>query len=340
MKRFILIFISLASLAQAQYRPANSNAIGSEGYNTTKNLGGEGLLSPSDNLPSYDPDAQAFFNRTSGMTELEMTAVNYVFSNVNTLSPGLLDSLGDVLVLPRFFSSSSNAVLNWLGDWSNATIVNSMSFTTHTGFTGNGTTSYLNSNHNPSTFAGEYQLNSNCFGVLICSDVANSNMNDLGVYDGTSAMQIIGREATNNFFSTNNNTNAVRVASTTSSILYLTSVRTSSTGGAVYKNTTGTAYSTTSNTVPNRLVYIGGYNFNGVLLNASTRTIGGYWIGGKLSAAQINTLVTSIEGGLDILSAGIIAMIDNYELRFYGHNENQMPANVFELYSTQYRQAM
>jgi hypothetical protein len=72
----------------------------------------------------------------------------------------------DVLYMFATDGNNSFATLNWKNPNSNqCTLVNTPTFTTNQGFTGNGTSSYINTNYNPSTFSSpNYLLNSASLG--------------------------------------------------------------------------------------------------------------------------------------------------------------------------------
>jgi len=65
----------------------------------------------------------------------------------------------DVFYMFATDGNSSFATLNWKNPNTNqSTLVNSPTFTTNQGFNGNGTSSYINTNYNPSTFASPKYL--------------------------------------------------------------------------------------------------------------------------------------------------------------------------------------
>lgn len=76
-----------------------------------------------------------------------------------------------------------------------ATAVNSPTFTIDRGYAGNGTTSYVDTNYNPTTFSGaSFVQDSACFGGW-CLTSAQTATNSLGEYDGTDGCTLVPRDA-------------------------------------------------------------------------------------------------------------------------------------------------
>ena len=72
------------------------------------------------------------------------------------------------------------ARLNWVSASYDATAVNSPTFTTDRGYTGDGATSYLDSGFNPATASGKYAQNDAHQAVWIGTNVASTTQFDVG----------------------------------------------------------------------------------------------------------------------------------------------------------------
>lgn len=83
--------------------------------------------------------------------------------------------------------TSQAALLNWKSTSYNATLTNAPTFTTDRGFTGNGTSSYIDSNFNPATAGGNFVRDSASFGIWSRTSglVATSSA---GWFNGTSGV--------------------------------------------------------------------------------------------------------------------------------------------------------
>lgn len=145
-------------------------------------------------------------------------------------------------------------------DWkrlSQYTAVNSPTFTTNGGFTGNGTSSYIDTNYNPSTSAVNYKLD-DASRIYWVDNRSSGNWED-----NLSGTAISG----------NNNTTLIRINSGTTSMNSAVDLRvdgfkslnrTSSTNLEIFNNTTQFSRTATSTTIPsNNQVFlrsVTGYN--------------------------------------------------------------------------------
>lgn len=73
-----------------------------------------------------------------------------------------------------------------------SSLVNAPTFTANRGFTGNGTSSYINTNFNPATAGGNYTQNSACFGVYLTPGVGTETGLTNGVAMGTTLSTGLG----------------------------------------------------------------------------------------------------------------------------------------------------
>lgn len=130
---------------------------------------------------SYDSDVQAIFDAfTTPPTAARKTLINTCVLALKTA--GVWSKL-DVLYM--FAAADSQAALiNWKDPGTfDATAVNSPTFTADQGFTGDGSTSYIDTNCNPSTAGGNYAQNSASFFAWTLS-TSDPGGYDLGSYAG------------------------------------------------------------------------------------------------------------------------------------------------------------
>jgi hypothetical protein len=186
-------------------------------------------------------------------------------------------------------------------DWkrlSQYTAVNSPTFTTNQGFKGNGTSSYVNSNLNPSTIVGNnYKLNNNSFGLFI---KISGTMQDRG--HGFFSGNLIGTyiNPSTTFRTWNNSVTGVSDGTNPTRVGFSATARNSASSIVHYKN--GVAIGTpnlASTSIPNNNVWFGGASgLSGEFVNDEI-SIG--FLGGFINATEmlnfytaVNTYITSI----------------------------------------------
>ncbi len=111
---------------------------------------------------SFDADYQAVLNRATTLGYTLPSASQQIKQNALVLSlklGGIWNKL-DVLYIFANDGGSDFGTLNWIAPTLNqATLINTPTFTTNQGFTGNGTSSYINTNFNPAISGVNYTLN-------------------------------------------------------------------------------------------------------------------------------------------------------------------------------------
>lgn len=175
---------------------------------------------------------------------------------------------------------------------SNITEVNSPTWTANQGYTGNGSTSYLNSNFAPSVDGVNYTRDLACYGTYSRSNVQSTGSN-MGL-SGASSMQSITFErfTDDNFYVSINGTGQGNVANTDSRGLFA-AARVVSTHEEGWKNGSRVVnYSgagAASVALQNVKFYISARNNNGTAANFSTRQIAMAFIGGNVGQANFYT---------------------------------------------------
>lgn len=269
-----------------------NGAAGAETYNVT-----QGVLNPL-GIYSFTTEYQAVIAR-AGVRSF----------TVPTISDQVLDNqmmrrlkLEGILSIMDAFYWTANSVqdfgrLNWKTPASNEiTLISSPTFTANQGFTGNGTSSYLNTNFTPST-GTNYTQNGASVGLFITDESQSAGL-DLGsISTGPLRLSLTVRAATNQAF-TNINDNTTVTTSNSLSFGYSHLIRTSSTANRDYQSlkqihVTG---SNTSTARPTATVYVGARHnttAGDVADNFSTHRIGSIHFG-NVPFAKINPLYAAI----------------------------------------------
>jgi len=112
---------------------------------------------------AFDTDYQAILSRATTLGYTLPSVSQRIKQNalVLSLKAGGIWTKLDVLYIFANDGGASFGTLNWKAPTLNqSTLVNTPTFTANQGFTGNGTSSYIDTNFNPSTSGVQYQLNS------------------------------------------------------------------------------------------------------------------------------------------------------------------------------------
>lgn len=200
------------------------------------------------------------------------------------------------------------ALLNWVGDYSNATKVNSPTFTTDRGFAGNGSSSYLNSNYNTATQAVNLSQNSASIGIYSRTELA-SNVDDCGTAKTTATTGglYVSHRAANNSSYWRSNTGTTESTVITTSLGWKIVSRTASNSATIYQNTIAKETITTVSSTPVSLVtYIGATNVNGSPSGYSPRQFSAFFVGAGLDSASVVSIVNFFETYLDAVGAGVL----------------------------------
>lgn len=190
---------------------------GSESYQNLKRSGKKQALrrKQGSSRPVYDASAQALFDRFVEEPTLERKSlINSMFvEGKKTTWWSKLDALW-----VHAAHSASAGRLNWISTNYNCQPVNNPAFTVDRGFRGNGSTSYLDTQFNPTTAIGaNFSQNSGSFGVR--SNDSNQSSGSLaGFWDGSKGCTINPRDNSGNFLYRIHMSGAVTVGQSGSSI--------------------------------------------------------------------------------------------------------------------------
>lgn len=188
----------------------------------------------SDDGVTYGAEATALFARmTVQPSDARKALIDGLISDLK--SAGVWSKLDAFYMFAGH--SEAESLLNWIENDNDATLVNSPTFTVDRGFTGNGSSSYINTNFAPSADATNYSQDDCAFGVYLRLDQAGADKCAMGIFDNTPNRfsQIFPRNSGNNLVISLNAPGSTTDASTATLGLFAAS-RASSTTHRAYRN--------------------------------------------------------------------------------------------------------
>jgi hypothetical protein len=250
--------------------------------------------------------ATTFLARTSGLSGTETTAYQTMICGMVT--DGTWPLLDALYIFATNTTTTAN--LNLINTSFTITPQNSPTFTADAGYTGNGTSSWLNTN-----LAGaqtNYNLNSGSIGIAIpTNDTSSVSTIDMGAIDVSINSVFLAANFTLKYaYGLNDGGTVTGTASATSRGLWAVS-RTSSGSVSFYQNGSSTAVSTTS--VASTSVPTSGVPM-GILARAqspttaqtfSARQVSAAWVGAGLTGAQFASISARINAYLAALGVNV-----------------------------------
>lgn len=232
-------------------------------------------------------------------------------TNINTLIRSLVTStVWDELdyLHVRSAETEAHALLNWKGDYINASKVGSPVFTENEGFVCSaGSGNYISTGFNPGgagTF--KYLQNDAHFGIWSRTNV-DENQFDIGERVGASQNANIRLRTANAIIANVNQDTTPMQPANTNSLGHYVARRSGAGATALFKDgvsiATGTA---ASSTIPNLVWFEGTVNQGGAPVTASTRQYACSHAGGSLSDAQIAALYSALDTFFDAILAEVI----------------------------------
>lgn len=204
------------------------------------------------------------------------------------LSAGIWASLDCLYLLAA--ADSQAALINWKNPGTfNATLVNAPSFVADLGYTGNGSTSYVETGYNISSGGGTFAQNNAHMGLFVLTNSAQTAAN-MGV--GVSNYSHISSRNTSDQISVriNSNVGGVAIASITNSIGLTAWSRTGAATSTVYKNGVNVGTSVTaSSALVNETIRI-----CSAVGQFSTKQMSMASFGGSLTDSQMTTLYNAV----------------------------------------------
>ena len=250
---------------------------------------------------AYDQDAQLLFQRmTTPPTETRKKLIDRTIKELKAF--GIWYRLDRLFVLAAH--AQQPALLDWINSTRSATAVNSPTFAANLGFTGNGTTSYINSNYNPNSEAINYSLNSAVIGAYVRGTAVDAGI-VVGFSDAASFSQIVPRTTGDITAMRLNSGGSTTTASTDASGWWAIN-RASSAEFITYRN--GAYFftqSTASSTVSNFNSFILARNLAGVAGAFFSLETSAVLFGGSLTADQHYQLNRILEYYMDAIGAGV-----------------------------------
>lgn len=249
-------------------------------------LGSVLMPATGDGGVTYDPDAAAYFARISSQpSAARKAALNTL---VIALKTGGVWSNLDALVIHASHDTAT-ARLNAVANQFNATLVNSPDFLTDRGYAGDGSSSYLDSQFNPSTGTPKYAQNSAHLGVWSLTDAAAS-VAEIGARATSIANQAIlfPRSAINQMLARVNLDTGAATPDPGNSLGHFVGVRTAASVHVAYKDGAELASDASTSTAPPNLnFFLGAGNTGGTPGLYSTRRVAIRHWGAGLTAAQV-----------------------------------------------------
>lgn len=267
---------------------------------------------------SYDAESTALFERmTSTPDETRKAVIDaFIVGIKSDLGIANLSDAFDALYFTAAHDQQA-ARLNWVEDDHNLTEVNSPAWLADQGYTGNGTTQYLDTDYTLSVDSVNFIQDDNSFGVYIRTNVGEVGR-DMGVANSLATFfsQILSRNAVDNLVGTINATSSLAYATTDSQGLSVAE-RTGANDVAIYRNGASVATSGANTSValiPYKFFLLS-RSLENVPDNYSTKQIGFSYIGNSsINQANLYTRVqayfTGLEAGFDSESVALFARMD------------------------------
>lgn len=238
----------------------------------------------------YDADAQLYFNQLSPQPSLSYKAA--IDALVIQLKADFNWALLDRLWI-HGTEYAQHATISIKNPTSTAISVSgSPTFTANVGYTGNGTTSYLNLNYNPSIDGVNFTQNSALIGVYSRLVQGSDNSVIMGRFEaGTNTALALNFGALGKLYAANANGQDIFANTTTKGFFTVTRSAAAITNLSLNGNSIASS-SSASTALQNGSLYALGWNNNGTAGNFSTNQISVSVIGGAMFN---NTLYSAIQ---------------------------------------------
>lgn len=246
----------------------------------------------------YNATTQAWINRVvsegGSVTGTEAEAVNTFTSNAffSELDRFWVHGLQSEIAAKTSIANAATSDL--------ITNVNSTTFTAGQGFTGNGSTMYLNTNYNPAVDGVKYTLNSCYASVYLTSDSTGFYV-DIGNYIGTNIFYLDVLDSPGAFYGSINTNDAVFSSMASSSSLGLFGIKRSVSNQQVLYRNDGTTKTEndSSSAIPSGNIYLLARNNDGTAGQFSPRRLAVTAIGGgSIVHADFSTAIQSLAATL------------------------------------------
>lgn len=223
------------------------------------------------------------------------------------VNDGLWAKLDVFYLLAQESNGDGEALKNWILPGTNdATLVNAPAFVSLEGFTGDGSTSYINTNYNPDSDATNYVLDSASIGVYSRTDVDENSL-AIGVQDAANKLSYMQLRNSNACLTRINATSGGTVVNADSSGMFVGN-RVNSTTQTTYRNSSTLGDITrSSDTIPDADFFLSALNINGSPGSFSTQQLSIAYCGAGLTPTNITDLTNTVEVYMDSNSKGVIS---------------------------------
>lgn len=242
---------------------------------------------------------------SAGTIRIQIGNTNGTTRSANGTYTEILLSAGTGVLfdgLAEFTGKIDNVIVK---EWTNATAYNSPTFTALEGFTGDGSSAYIDCNWNPSACGSQYTQNSGNGGIYIRNNI-DENKYVFGVNDGSNYLRLQPRNSGNAAWSINDNGTNDTGANTDSRGLFIVN-RTASDARAAYRNNSELANDSQASTgLPNKNVFVLATDNNGEAASYCTDQASFFCAGVELNNTDRTNLLNAIETYMDSNEKGVI----------------------------------
>jgi hypothetical protein len=291
MRRLLTVIASLALLVSAAVAQVP--------------MTGAGLGAPSSGgfTPSCS-QSSTFLARTSGLNLTEETAYDTMICGMVTDGTWCGTTIDALYIFATNTTTTAN--LNLCSSSYALTSHGTISFSADHGYTGNGTTGYLDTGFNASTAGGNFTLNSGHVGAyVLTSRSSNQNYFEVGSSDKVSSATSIQPLAGGDVFASVNDGGSNVVTNSNAQGLWIGS-RTGSVTQTIYKN--GSSFGTPNNasvSVNNLNFYISARNGAGTADDFSTDQLSAVFFGAGLNATKAGNISSRINAFMTALGINV-----------------------------------
>jgi hypothetical protein len=257
-------------------------------------------------IEGWSSEAQAVFNEMTTDPSLEQKG--RIDDYIKYLKDGGVWSKLDVMYLfAGHTNTGGEALINIKNPGTfNATLVNSPSFSAYQGFTGDGSTSYINTNWSPGGDGVNFTQNSASIGYHCNTALTGSSSTNIyGAYSGGNYIRCWPRYTTDvRFVRINYTGNNLEAAGQTDTTGLFADVVTSSTTQVSYRNASSIdTGSDTTTGVPDSDMYVLAGNISGAG-GWTPAQVGLFFAGASLTQIEVGTIVTAYNEYLAGVSTG------------------------------------
>jgi hypothetical protein len=250
----------------------------------------------SSQVVTYDADYQAVLDSATALGAVKPSDAQKAKQNqlvVDLKAANIWNSL-DVLMVFATDGDSAFAAIDWKNPVTRqATLINSPTHTANLGFTGNGTSSYVDPNYNPSTQGVAYTVNDAGFFGYSGLALGGGTGMFIGASDGTNFSADLNLRSAANLMQYRINGSSAQQPANTNTIGFFHVKRTSATAVACFVNgaSFNSSGSNNAGTLPNREIYLLARNGNSGAMNYYTGRIACFGAGASLNGqeAALNT---------------------------------------------------